>query len=176
MSADTNTQVGSISFSVLSCTFTLYTYFSSSSFLHFPLFSIINSPNAPSIFSFHSSFPSRFGYSHCHCCFHPSHSLFLLPTHDCRFHMESPDFSPPHADASRPSLGFPLGTALLLLVIFTLSGIFSCCYHWDKLRSLRRSASQPLHDHDLHLRSSPSKSNPTSQVISLLLDRFLSFF
>ncbi|KFK28234.1 hypothetical protein AALP_AA8G489700 [Arabis alpina] len=49
------------------------------------------------------------------------------------------DFSPPHIDASRPSLGFPLGTALLLIIIFSLSGIFSCCYHWDKHRSLRRS-------------------------------------
>ncbi|CAF1716913.1 unnamed protein product [Brassica oleracea var. botrytis] len=47
--------------------------------------------------------------------------------------------SPPHMDASRPSLGFPLGTALLLIIIFSLSGIFSCCYHWDKHRSLRRS-------------------------------------
>ncbi|KAF5747301.1 hypothetical protein HS088_TW05G00022 [Tripterygium wilfordii] len=55
--------------------------------------------------------------------------------------MESQDYSPPHMDASRPSLGFPLGTALLLIVIFSLSGIFSCCYHWDKLRSLRRSFS-----------------------------------
>ncbi|PKI42069.1 hypothetical protein CRG98_037522 [Punica granatum] len=55
--------------------------------------------------------------------------------------MESPDLSPPHVDASRPSLGFPLGTALLLIIIFSLSGIFSCCYHWDKLRSLRRSYS-----------------------------------
>ncbi|MCD9645472.1 hypothetical protein HAX54_034433 [Datura stramonium] len=44
-----------------------------------------------------------------------------------------------HSDASRPSLGFPLGTALLLLIIFSLSGIFSCCYHWEKLRYLRRS-------------------------------------
>ncbi|KAF8089690.1 hypothetical protein N665_0499s0018 [Sinapis alba] len=44
-----------------------------------------------------------------------------------------------HMDASRPSLGFPLGTALLLIIIFSLSGIFSCCYHWDKHRSLRRS-------------------------------------
>ncbi|KAL3844934.1 hypothetical protein ACJIZ3_002337 [Penstemon smallii] len=39
-----------------------------------------------------------------------------------------------HGDSSRPSLGFPLGTALLLVVIFSLSGVFSCCYHWDKLR------------------------------------------
>ncbi|VAI40471.1 unnamed protein product [Triticum turgidum subsp. durum] len=42
----------------------------------------------------------------------------------------------PTAHSSRPTLGFPLGTALLLLVIFSLSGIFSCCYHWDRLRSL----------------------------------------
>lgn len=46
--------------------------------------------------------------------------------------------------SSRPTLGFPLGTALLLIIIFCLSGIFSFCYHWDKLRSLRRR--QP-HDH-----------------------------
>ncbi|KAM3318517.1 hypothetical protein ACQJBY_035963 [Aegilops geniculata] len=42
----------------------------------------------------------------------------------------------PMSHSSRPTLGFPLGTALLLLVIFSLSGIFSCCYHWDRLRSL----------------------------------------
>ncbi|CAN4123639.1 unnamed protein product [Withania somnifera] len=55
--------------------------------------------------------------------------------------MESPQYySPPEIveSSSRPSLGFPLGTALLLLVIFSLSGVFSCCYHWDKIRSLRR--------------------------------------
>lgn len=53
--------------------------------------------------------------------------------------MENQNYAPAHSDPSRPSLGFPLGTALLLLIIFSLSGIFSCCYHWDKLRSLRRS-------------------------------------
>ncbi|CAL1371933.1 unnamed protein product [Linum trigynum] len=64
--------------------------------------------------------------------------------------MDTPDLSsPPHADASRPSLGFPLGTALLLIVIFSLSGIFSCCYHWDKLSSLRRGFSDdPAGDDD----------------------------
>ncbi|XLU95960.1 hypothetical protein S245_010312 [Arachis hypogaea] len=51
--------------------------------------------------------------------------------------MEGQDLSPPQVDASRPSLGFPLGTALLLIIIFTLSGVFSCCYHWDKFRSFR---------------------------------------
>ncbi|EXC03902.1 hypothetical protein L484_016106 [Morus notabilis] len=68
--------------------------------------------------------------------------------------MESPDFSPPHVDASRPSLGFPLGTALLLIIIFSLSGIFSCCYHWEKLRSLRRSYDADSAD----LEQGPSKN------------------
>ncbi|KNA24651.1 hypothetical protein SOVF_013680 [Spinacia oleracea] len=61
-----------------------------------------------------------------------------------------------HSDASRPSLGFPLGTALLLLVIFSLSGIFSCCYHWDKFRSLRQSYSDDL---DLEAANHPAKPN-----------------
>ncbi|XP_025014841.2 uncharacterized protein At5g65660 [Ricinus communis] len=73
--------------------------------------------------------------------------------------MESPDYSPPHVDASRPSLGFPLGTALLLIIIFTLSGIFSCCYHWDKLRSLRRSFSDDP-DPEADIEASPSKPKP----------------
>ncbi|CAN1342815.1 Uncharacterized protein At5g65660 [Linum perenne] len=75
--------------------------------------------------------------------------------------MDSPDFPPPlphHMDASRPSLGFPLGTALLLIVIFGLSGIFSCCYHWDKLRSLRRL--RGVSDQDQDVESPPSKPNP----------------
>lgn len=55
---------------------------------------------------------------------------------------------------SRPSLGFPLGTALLLLVIFTLSGIFSCFYHWDKLR---RALSLHLPDLEADGDLSPTK-------------------
>ncbi|KAK8517425.1 hypothetical protein V6N13_127604 [Hibiscus sabdariffa] len=68
--------------------------------------------------------------------------------------MENQVVSPPHVDASRPSLGFPLGTALLLIIIFSLSGIFSCCYHWDKLRSLRRSSAHA------DIEASPSKPKP----------------
>ncbi|KAL1315725.1 uncharacterized protein At5g65660-like [Arachis stenosperma] len=75
--------------------------------------------------------------------------------------MESNNYSaPPHVhggDASRPSLGFPLGTALLLIIIFSLSGIFSCCYHWDKLRSFRQSQSTPS--------SSSSPSHPSLSPI-----------
>ncbi|XP_031505763.1 uncharacterized protein At5g65660-like isoform X2 [Nymphaea colorata] len=51
----------------------------------------------------------------------------------------STDLQP--ADGStRPIVGFPLGTALLVLVIFCISGIVSCCYHYEKIRSLRRSS------------------------------------
>ncbi|XP_074378725.1 uncharacterized protein At5g65660-like [Apium graveolens] len=82
--------------------------------------------------------------------------------------MESPNYpaQPHHHDSSsRPSLGFPLGTALLLIVIFSLSGIFSCCYHWDKLRSLRRSFANAHADLQadtlqLHHHLDPSKPKP----------------
>ncbi|XVE86911.1 hypothetical protein DITRI_Ditri18aG0073700 [Diplodiscus trichospermus] len=73
--------------------------------------------------------------------------------------MENQDLSRPHVDASRPSLGFPLGTALLLIIIFSLSGIFSCCYHWDKLRSLRRSFADGT-DAVADIEASPSKPKP----------------
>lgn len=78
--------------------------------------------------------------------------------------MESQDLSPPHADASRPSLGFPLGTALLLIIIFSLSGIFSCCYHWDRFRSLRQSFAQDP-DHEADIEASPSKSKLICTVL-----------
>ncbi|BAT99394.1 hypothetical protein LR48_Vigan07g130000 [Vigna angularis] len=69
--------------------------------------------------------------------------------------MEGQDLSPSHIDTSRPSLGFPLGTALLLIIIFSLSGMFSCCYHWDKLRSFRQSLSPP------HPQPSLTQSQPS---------------
>lgn len=80
--------------------------------------------------------------------------------------METPYYAPPHHDPTRPSLGFPLGTALLLIIVFSLSGIFSCCYHWDKLRSLRRSFSgagaAAADDDD----DSPTKPKPAHMVIN----------
>ncbi|NP_001142750.1 uncharacterized protein LOC100275095 [Zea mays] len=64
----------------------------------------------------------------------------------------------PIEHSSRPTLGFPLGTALLLLVIFALSGMFSCCYHWDKLRSLLRSRHPGMFQEGTSVASSPSKT------------------
>ncbi|PIA51858.1 hypothetical protein AQUCO_01000032v1 [Aquilegia coerulea] len=83
--------------------------------------------------------------------------------------MENQDLTPVHhTDTSRPSLGFPLGTALLLIIIFGLSGFFSCCYHWEKLRSLRRSFSSQEPDPDnLDPDSIPSPTKPTSPYPNL---------
>ncbi|KAI3987585.1 hypothetical protein MKX01_021497 [Papaver californicum] len=86
--------------------------------------------------------------------------------------ISTPQMHNRHVDASRPSLGFPLGTALLLIIIFSLSGFFSCCYHWDKLRSLRRSFSPDDHhreeDHDTDLEANnntiQSPSSKPSQI------------
>lgn len=78
--------------------------------------------------------------------------------------MESPYHSGPASSGSRPSLGFPLGTALLLLVIFSLSGVFSCCYHWEKLR--RTFSLRPLgaaHDLEAYGSPGPSKPKPSNQ-------------
>ncbi|KAI3704594.1 hypothetical protein L1987_74819 [Smallanthus sonchifolius] len=72
--------------------------------------------------------------------------------------MEAPYHAPPqhHDYSSHPNIGFPLGTALLLIVVFTLSGIFACCYHWDKLRHLRGEFSDDDPDSD----HSPPKPKP----------------
>ncbi|KAL5988393.1 hypothetical protein ACLOJK_036157 [Asimina triloba] len=77
--------------------------------------------------------------------------------------MDGQDDTAHHADASRPALGFPLGTALLLIVVFCLSGVFSCCYHWDKLQALRRSFSGPSDadaDADADSIEAPAKPAP----------------
>ncbi|KAJ8640798.1 hypothetical protein MRB53_017492 [Persea americana] len=74
--------------------------------------------------------------------------------------MDDQDTTSHHVDPSRPILGFPLGIALLIIVIFCLSGFFSCCYHWDKLRALRNALSSPS-DSDSDTIHSPSKSSPS---------------
>ena len=79
----------------------------------------------------------------------------------------APSMTLPIEHSSRPTLGFPLGTALLLLVIFALSGMFSCCYHWDKLRSLwsRHPALFEESEHTaISIASSPSKTTSDHKV------------
>ncbi|PWZ24479.1 hypothetical protein Zm00014a_034442 [Zea mays] len=75
--------------------------------------------------------------------------------------------SPSMEHSSRPTLGFPLGTALLLLVIFALSGMFSCCYHWDKLRALLRSRHPDMFlEAEEHTAVSVASSSPPRKAVS----------
>ncbi|KAK7842200.1 uncharacterized protein At5g65660 [Quercus suber] len=39
-------------------------------------------------------------------------------------------------DSTRPLIGFPLGLALLLILLLGMSAFFYCCFHWERLRSL----------------------------------------
>ena len=99
----------------------------------------------------------------------------------------APSMTVPIEHSARPTLGFPLGTALLLLVIFSLSGMFSCCYHWDKLRSLLRSRHPAMFQEGEHtvisIGSSPSKTAsdhkvaaPSAQYLILTSSRIPGIF
>ncbi|KAG4954885.1 uncharacterized protein At5g65660-like [Glycine soja] len=41
--------------------------------------------------------------------------------------------------ASRVSIGFPLGSALLFVCLIFICGFFCCCLHWTKLQSFLQS-------------------------------------
>ncbi|XP_060173340.1 uncharacterized protein At5g65660-like [Lycium barbarum] len=51
------------------------------------------------------------------------------------------------SSSSRPNIAFPLGLALLVLVLVCMTGLFSCFHHWNKLRSLLCSSTSSHDDH-----------------------------
>ncbi|XP_015886121.3 uncharacterized protein At5g65660 [Ziziphus jujuba] len=61
--------------------------------------------------------------------------------------------------SNRPTIAFPVGLALLLLMLFSMTVFFLCCLHWDKIRSFFKSS--PPQDHtDFHTdfpQNSPQK-------------------
>ncbi|KAF7809505.1 uncharacterized protein G2W53_036248 [Senna tora] len=61
-------------------------------------------------------------------------------------------------EASGPSIGFPVGAALVLILIVILSGIISCCYHWHKHKLTSFSHSPPSSTE--HLKRSGGQSLP----------------
>ncbi|CAN1341141.1 Uncharacterized protein At5g65660 [Linum perenne] len=65
-------------------------------------------------------------------------------------------------DDDRTAIGVPLGLALLLLSLFSMTGVFICCLHWGYLRSLWDA---PDDDETQHL--PPHKSSPPQLVESL---------
>lgn len=68
-------------------------------------------------------------------------------------------------DTNRPSLGFPVGLVLLLFMLFTMSGLFSCCLHWEKVLSLLGVSSEDNHSHiEEDVEHLPQKSAPPHVV------------
>ncbi|KAG6784367.1 hypothetical protein POTOM_010058 [Populus tomentosa] len=64
-------------------------------------------------------------------------------------------------DSNRPSLGFPVGLVLLLFMLFIMSGLFSCCLHWEKVLSLLGVSSEDNHSHiEEDVEHLPQKSSP----------------
>ena len=49
----------------------------------------------------------------------------------------------PNEGSRGPSISFPLGLALLIILLICISGFFSCCYNWNKIRSLLQPSSTP---------------------------------
>ncbi|KAA3476593.1 Hydroxyproline-rich glycoprotein family protein [Gossypium australe] len=51
------------------------------------------------------------------------------------------------SSSSRPAIGFPLGLALLLILLFCISAVLLCYLYWQKLRALiLRSSDQDQND------------------------------
>ncbi|XP_031279256.1 uncharacterized protein At5g65660-like [Pistacia vera] len=76
--------------------------------------------------------------------------------------MENEDAS----SSARPLISFPLGLALLLFILCSMTGFFTCCFFRDKVRSLVRfrdddNADEIQTNFD-HLR--PQKSSPLRRI------------
>ncbi|XP_004299828.1 PREDICTED: uncharacterized protein At5g65660-like [Fragaria vesca subsp. vesca] len=60
--------------------------------------------------------------------------------------------------STRPSLAFPLGLALVLLMLLSICAFFLCCIYWDRLRSLFVSSLDQ--EHDLEAESDQKPARP----------------
>ncbi|KAK7301069.1 hypothetical protein RJT34_11928 [Clitoria ternatea] len=74
--------------------------------------------------------------------------------------------------ATRVSIGFPLGLALLFLCLLFICSFFCCCLHWHKLHFLFTSSFTPQSFQQAqiptHLTSSPQK--PVLPVVMMKKD------
>ncbi|KAF5455919.1 uncharacterized protein At5g65660-like [Juglans microcarpa x Juglans regia] len=61
------------------------------------------------------------------------------------------------SSSNRPSIGFPLGLGLLLIMLFCMVAFYAACLHWDKLRSLLQSSPDVTSDLETNSPNSPRK-------------------
>ncbi|MBA0722358.1 hypothetical protein Golax_003041 [Gossypium laxum] len=60
------------------------------------------------------------------------------------------------SSSGRPSIGFPLGLAFLLILLFCISAVLLCYLNWQKLRALiLRSSDQDRDDIESYIGRSP---------------------
>ncbi|GLT79952.1 hypothetical protein SLA2020_514170 [Shorea laevis] len=63
----------------------------------------------------------------------------------------SPSNQPSDQLSNRPIINLPLGLALLLISLFCLSTLLSCCLNWLKLRTLLRSSLDDTDGRDIRI-------------------------
>ncbi|GMJ15241.1 hypothetical protein like AT5G65660 [Hibiscus trionum] len=64
----------------------------------------------------------------------------------------------------RPSIGFPLGLALLLILLFCISGVLLCYFNWNKLHTLISGSSYQDRDDDDDIESGSSDFQDSSPI------------
>ncbi|XVE60651.1 hypothetical protein DITRI_Ditri05aG0145300 [Diplodiscus trichospermus] len=75
------------------------------------------------------------------------------------------------SSSSRPSIGFPLGLALLLILLFCISGVLICYLNWHKLRALFLQSSGHHQDDDGDIQSDVDHSRVDVQAESPIKKR-----
>lgn len=78
--------------------------------------------------------------------------------------------------STRPNLAFPVGLALLLFLLLSISAFFLCCLHWDRLRALIFSSVEdnPADQIQPELDQKPALPNMVHKLIWYIL--FFSLF
>lgn len=73
--------------------------------------------------------------------------------------------------STRPNLAFPVGLALLLFLLLSISAFFLCCLHWDRLRALIFSSVEdnPADQIEPELDQKPALPNMVHKLIWNLL-------
>ncbi|KAK9215867.1 hypothetical protein WN944_007873 [Citrus x changshan-huyou] len=82
------------------------------------------------------------------------------------------------SSSNRPSIGFPLGLALLLMMLFCMSGVLTCCLNWHKVRSLLIHADNDniqTNIHHLHTFQAPEQNQIQSLLVSMPGDQVPKF-
>ncbi|KAL4604409.1 hypothetical protein ACB092_10G191500 [Castanea dentata] len=68
-------------------------------------------------------------------------------------------------DSTRPLISFPVGLALLLILLLCMSAFFYCCFQWEKLRSLFISSMDDnISDIEADVPNSPRKPLPPHKI------------